>query len=148
MPGVGFHLGPALSEGQQADVIFGARLAKEISHLEIGQLVVVKDGVILAVEAFEGTDKCLLRGGELAGSDGGAVAVKVAKEKHDMRFDVPCIGLKTIETCAAARIAVFAFEPGKTLLLDEDEVRRTTSKKRVAVMTIPEEAPPAVRPII
>ena len=81
---------------------FGFRIAKEVSRLEIGQMVVVKNGTVLAVEGFEGTDKCLARGGELAGKDGGAVAVKVAKLKHDMRFDIPCIGLQTLETCAAA----------------------------------------------
>ena len=65
MPANGFHLGPKLSAAQRADVEFGFRLAKEVSRLEIGQTVVVKDGTVLAVEAFEGTDKCLARGGEL-----------------------------------------------------------------------------------
>ncbi len=106
MPGSGFQLGPKLSDAQQADVEFGFRIAKEISRLEIGQTVLVKDGTVLAVEAFEGTDKCLARGGELAGKEGGAVAVKVAKENHDLRFDIPCIGPLTFETCAAARISV------------------------------------------
>jgi len=78
MPGAGFHLGPKLSAQQREDVAFGHRLAKEVSRLEIGQLVVVKDGTTLAVEGFEGTDRCLARGGELAGPKGGAVAVKVA----------------------------------------------------------------------
>ena len=79
MPGSGFRLGPKLSAAQQADVEFGFRIAKEVSRLEIGQTVVVKDGTVLAVEGFEGTDKCLARGGELAGPAGGAVAVKVAR---------------------------------------------------------------------
>ena len=92
MPGAGFRLGPKLSDAQRADVDFGFRLAKEVSRLEIGQTVLVKEGTVLAVEAFEGTDKCLARGGELAGSAGGAVAVKVAKERHDFRFDIPCLG--------------------------------------------------------
>src|SRR6266481_2822242 len=100
MPGAGFHLGPKLSTEQQADIQFGLRIAKETSRLEIGQTVVVKDGTVLAVEGFEGTDKCLTRGGELAGREGGAVAVKVAKEKHDLRFDIPCLGVQTLETCA------------------------------------------------
>ncbi len=133
MPVAGFHLGPRLSEEQQADVQFGFRIAKEISRLEIGQLVIVKNGTTLAVEGFEGTDKCLLRGGELAGKDGGAVAVKVAKEKHDLRFDIPCIGAKTIETCASARISVLAMEPGKTLVLEQDQVAALTQKHRIAL---------------
>src|SRR5438067_2023654 len=78
---------------------FGYKVVKEISRLEVGQIVVVKNGTVLAVEGFEGTDKCLARGGELAGKDGGAIAVKVAKEKHDLRFDIPCIGPQTLETC-------------------------------------------------
>jgi len=95
MPQAGFELGPKLSAAQKEDVAYGFRLAKEVSRLEIGQIVVVKNGTVLAVEGFEGTDKCLARGGELAGKDGGAVAVKVAKLNHDMRFDIPCIGAKT-----------------------------------------------------
>ena len=74
------------------------RIASEISRLDIGQTVVVKNGAVLAVEGFEGTDNCLTRGGELAGKNGGAVAVKVAKINHDMRFDIPCIGPKTFES--------------------------------------------------
>src|SRR5271154_5845910 len=89
MPGKDFQLGPKLSDGQRTDVEFGFRIAKEISRLEIGQTVVVKNGTVLAVEAFEGTDQCLARGGELAGKDGSAIAVKVAREKHDLRFDIP-----------------------------------------------------------
>jgi DUF1009 family protein len=73
MPGPGFHLGPRLTDEQQADAAFGYRMAKEIARLEIGQTVVVKSGVVLAVEGFEGTDRCLSRGGELAGRGGGAV---------------------------------------------------------------------------
>jgi len=94
MPQAGFHLGPELSDEKRADVEFGFRIAREVSRLEIGQTVVVKKGAVLAVEGFEGTDKCLARGGELAGKDGGAVAVKVAKVNHDMRFDIPCVGCR------------------------------------------------------
>jgi len=135
MPGPGFQLGPPLEPAQQADVAFGFRMAKEISRLEIGQLVVVKGGTVLAVEGFEGTDRCLARGGELAGKDGGAVAVKVARKKHDMRFDVPCVGPQTLESCAAARIAVLALEPGKTLVLEQDQVEVLARKHRVSLVT-------------
>jgi hypothetical protein len=136
MPGAGFHLGPRLSEKQRADVDFGLRLAKEISRLEIGQTVVVKDGVALAVEAFEGTDKCLARGGALAGLAGGAVAVKVAKEKHDLRFDIPCLGPQTLETCAAAGIAALAFEAGRSLLLEQEACERLARQHKIAVTTV------------
>jgi len=136
MPQKGFHLGPKLSDGQKSDIDFGLRIAKEVSCLEIGQTVVVKDGTVLAVEGFEGTDKCLARGGELAGKDGGAVAVKVAKEKHDLRFDIPCLGPKTLEVCAAAKISVLAIESGKTLLLEREACETLAKKNRISVVTI------------
>lgn len=136
MPGEGFALGPKLSGDQRSDVEFGYGLAKEISRLEIGQLVVVKDGTVLAVEGFEGTDKCLARGGELAGKSGGAVAVKVAKHNHDMRFDIPAMGARTIETCAAAGISALALEAGKTLLLERDQCEKLAKKHGISVTTI------------
>ncbi len=136
MPADGFQLGPKLSETQRADVEFGLRLAKEVSRLEIGQTVVVKDGTVLAVEAFEGTDKCLTRGGDLAGPAGGAVAVKVARDKHDLRFDIPCLGPQTLETCAAARISALAFEAGKSLLLEQETCERLATKHKIALTTV------------
>jgi DUF1009 family protein len=136
LPGPGFGLGPKLTEDQRADAAFGFRIAKEIARLEIGQTVVVKSGVVLAVEGFEGTDRCLTRGGELAGRDGGAVAVKVAKTKHDMRFDIPCIGARTLEVAGTAGIAVLAMEAGKSLLLEEEQVKEIALKKRIAVITV------------
>jgi UDP-2,3-diacylglucosamine hydrolase len=135
MPGPGFRIGPKLSAEQQSDVAFGFRIAKEVSRLEIGQTIVVRNGTVLAVEGFEGTDRCLQRGGELAGAAGGAIAIKVAKEKHDLRFDIPCAGPNTIETCATARIAVLALEPGKTLLLDQSVCEELAKKNKIAVVT-------------
>lgn len=136
MPQTGFELGPKLSAAQKADVAFGFRIAKEVSRLEIGQLAVVKDGTVLAVEGFEGTDKCLARGGELAGKNGGAVAVKVAKLDHDMRFDIPCIGANTFETCAAANISVLALESGKSLLLERETCEELAKKNKISVTTV------------
>ncbi len=136
MPGAGFQLGRKLSDDQRADVEFGFRIAKEISRLEIGQIVVVKNGTVLAVEGFEGTDKCLARGGELAGKDGGAVAVKVAKPGHDLRFDIPCIGPQTLETCARSGVTVLALEAGRTLLLDPKACGALVKQHRLAVTTV------------
>jgi hypothetical protein len=136
MPGAGFLVGPRLTDPQRADIAFGFRIAKEISRLDVGQTVVVKDGTVLAVEAFEGTDKCLARGGELGGKEGGAIAVKAAKEKHDMRFDIPCIGPETLKTCAGARISVLAIEANKTLILERETVARLADDKRVCVTTV------------
>ena len=129
------QLGAPLSEREAADVPFGFRLAKEISRLEIGQTVVVKDGTVLAVEGFEGTDKALARGGELAGKSGGAVAVKVAKEKHDLRFDLPCIGPRTLEVCATSGVRVLAFETGRTLLLEPDVLATLVKQHGLTLLT-------------
>lgn len=136
MPQTGFALGPKISAEQIEDVEYGFKIAKEISRLEIGQTVVVKNGTILAVEGFEGTDKCLARGGELAGKNGGAVAVKVAKLNHDMRFDIPCIGAKTFEICAAAKISTLALESGKTLLLEREVCEELARKNKISVVTV------------
>ncbi len=136
LPGPGFRVGPRLTAAQREDVAFGRRIATEVSRLEIGQTVVVKRGTVLAVEGFEGTDACLARGGELAGRKGGAVAVKLAKPGHDLRFDIPTIGLKTVETCAASGVAVLAFEPGRTLLLEQDQVAAVARQRGVSVMAL------------
>jgi DUF1009 family protein len=132
MPGAGFVLGPALKDAQKEDAAFGFRIAKEISRLEICQTVVVKEGTVLAVEGFEGTDACLRRGGELAGGKG-AVAVKVAKEKHDLRFDIPCVGARTAEACKEARISVLVFEAEKTLLLEKPEAEALARKHKITL---------------
>lgn len=136
MPGSGFQMGRPLKPAQRADVEFGCRIAKEISRLEVGQTVVVKEGTVLAVEGFEGTDKCLARGGELAGKEGGAVAVKVAKENHDWRFDIPCIGPRTLETCAASGVSVFSFEAGKSLVLEQQACESLAKKNKISVTSI------------
>lgn len=136
MPEAGFALGPKLTARQSRDVSFGFRIAKRIAELDIGQTVVVKDLTVLAVEAFEGTDNCLARGGALAGKTGGAVAVKVAKHGHDMRFDIPCIGAQTLETCAGNGIRVLAFEAGKTILLDQDQCAQLAQRHRIAVAAV------------
>jgi len=139
MAPAGFRLGPELSNTEQDDVQLGFRIAKEISRLDIGQTVVVKDGAILAVEAFEGTDKCLLRGGELAGKNGGAVAVKVAKESHDLRFDIPCIGGNTIQSCQAGQISAMAMEAGRSLLLDKDKLLKAANEAGVCLVAVASE---------
>ena len=136
MPGPDFHLGPKLTKQQREDISLGYRLAKEVSRLEVGQTVIVKEGTVLAVEGFEGTDACLRRGGELAGAKGGGVAVKVAKENHDMRFDIPCIGRRTLESCAASKIAVLAVESSKTILLDREEVESLSQANGITVTTV------------
>jgi len=136
MPKAGFCLGPSPSKNQLTDIEFGRGIAKEISRLEIGQTVIVKGGTVLAVEGFEGTDDCLKRGGQLAGKVGGAVAVKVAKNQHDLRFDIPCLGERTLETCASAGISAIAFEAGSTLLLEQEDVETLANQHNITVTAV------------
>ena len=105
---------------EQADIQLGAKAAKITSGLEIGQTVVVKDGTILAVEGFEGTDETILRAGRLGGA--GGVVVKVAKLGHDMRFDIPIIGLRTFKMLKKAKISCLAVEAKRTILLERDKL--------------------------
>jgi DUF1009 family protein len=86
------------------------------------------------VEGLEGTDNCLRRGGSLGGKSGGAVAVKVAREKHDLRFDIPCVGLTTLDACRESKIAVLAFEAGMTLLLEQEEVAAVARKHTISLV--------------
>lgn len=146
MPPAGYRIGPKLSEEQEEDLVFGLRMAREVSRLEIGQTVVVRNGTVLAVEGFEGTDPCLQRGGELAGAGGGAVAVKVASAQHDFRFDIPCVGPRTVETCASAHVAVLGFESGRTLLLDREEVERLAVRNGVTLVSLPESSEATASP--
>lgn len=108
------------TEGEQRDIDLGFLVVEQTSALDIGQTVVVKDGAILAVEAFEGTDAAIRRGGKLGGA--GAVAVKAAKRGHDMRFDIPVVGERTIQVLRRARVAVLAVEAGRCILLDRERV--------------------------
>ncbi len=136
MPDTSFRLGRSLNREEEEAVAFGFRIAKEVSRLEIGQTVVVKQGTILAVEGFEGTDRCLKRGGELAGKAGGAIAVKVAKEHHDLRFDIPCVGASTVECCAQVGISILAFEADRTLLLEREQVEVLLKRHKLALIAI------------
>jgi UDP-2,3-diacylglucosamine hydrolase len=111
--------GPTSAE--QKDIEFGWSLAKEMGRLDVGQSVAVKEKAALAVEAIEGTDRCIERAGLLCKA-GGWTLVKVAKPQQDMRFDVPTIGVTTIENLHKARARVLAIEAGKTILLDQPEV--------------------------
>jgi UDP-2,3-diacylglucosamine hydrolase len=123
--------GPRLSRREEADAHFGFSVAKETSRLDIGQTVVVKGGTVLAVEAFEGTNAAMQRGGELGRKD--AVMVKVAKPKQDLRFDVPVIGPLTLEAARDARIRALGVEAGKTLLLEKDKLTALAEQHRISI---------------
>ncbi len=122
------------TERESEDARFGADIAKEIGRLDIGQTVVVKDKAIVAVEALEGTDETIRRGGRLAGE--GTVVVKMAKPSQDMRFDVPVIGIETIRTMREAKAALLAVEAQKTLILDEEDVKRLADESSICVVGI------------
>ncbi|MFA6849833.1 MAG: UDP-2,3-diacylglucosamine diphosphatase LpxI [Selenomonadaceae bacterium] len=105
---------------ERKDMEFGFRMAKEIGGLDIGQTAVVKNLAVMALEAIEGTDACIRRGGQLA--CGGAVVAKVAKPEQDVRFDVPTIGLKTIEAMVEVGATALVIEAGKTLVVEREKV--------------------------
>src|SRR5690348_14023542 len=105
-------------------------MAKEIGRIDCGQTVVVKWQTIIAIEAVEGTDECIRRAGQLC-PQGGFVVVKVAKPQQDMRFDVPTIGLWTLDTIAEAGGAVLAVEADKTILLEEPEFIQAADRLRL-----------------
>lgn len=107
--------------GERKDIEFGWNLAKEMGRLDVGQSVAIKEKAALAVEAIEGTDRCIERAGQLCRA-GGWTLVKVAKPQQDMRFDVPTIGITTIENLHKAGARVLAIEAGKTILLDQENV--------------------------
>ncbi len=134
LAGPGHLAGPAPGKRQLEDAAFAMRIARQVSALDIGQAVVVRHGTVLAVEAFEGTDSCIRRGGALAGGKGGAVLAKVSKPEQDFRFDVPVIGPRTLAAAAEARLSVIAVEAGKTLLLESDGIAGLAQKHRIAVV--------------
>ncbi len=113
------------------DIQFGFEMAKAVAGLDIGQTLVIKKKSVLAVEAIEGTDAAIQRGGALG--SGGVVVVKVAKPNQDMRFDVPAIGLKTMESLIEARAEALAFEAGKTIIMDQAEFIRIADKNNMVV---------------
>lgn len=119
---------------EQADIELGFSVARTTSGLDIGQTVVVKEGTIIAVEAFEGTDATIARAGELCGP--GAVVVKVAKQGHDMRFDIPVVGTNTIKLLKKARAAVLAVEAGRSILLEREKVIAAADKQGIALVAV------------
>lgn len=128
----GLIAGPKLSRAEEQDVDLGWNVAKEIARLDIGQTVIVKNGTVLAVEAFEGTNDAIKRGGALARE--GAVMIKVAKPNQDMRFDVPVVGVETIKIATEAKLRVIAVEEGKTLLLERERVVGLAERAKISLV--------------
>jgi len=129
----GLIAGRKLSRHEEEDVDLGWNMAKEIARLDIGQTVIVKNGTVVAVEAFEGTNDAIKRGGALA-REGAAVMVKVAKPNQDMRFDVPVIGVETIRVAGEAKLRVIAIEAGKTLILEGDTIAEFACRLDISIV--------------
>jgi UDP-2,3-diacylglucosamine hydrolase len=118
------------------DIALGFRVAKDVGRWDVGQSVVVKNGIVLAIEGIEGTDACVRRGGEVG--RGGVVVVKVAKPNQDLRFDVPAAGPATIATMKEAGGRILALEAGRTIVLDRDECLTAADAAGIAVVGVSE----------
>lgn len=123
------------TEEERSDVAFGYRMADEIARLDIGQTVIVKSGAVVAVEAMEGTDQTIARAGRLAGP--GTRVIKVAKPNQDMRFDVPVVGIATVEAMQAAGATALSVDAGRALLLDGDEMIRAADRAGISIVGRP-----------
>lgn len=128
-----FHFGPKLSQQQLEDIDLGRETINALSALHVGQLVTVKNGVVIAIEAIEGSDSAIKRTGELSKKD--AVIVKCAKKQQDMRFDVPTIGPRTIDRMIEAKAKVLALEEERCIILEKDEVLNKAKKAKITIVS-------------
>ena len=124
--------GPTLEELD--DIRFGQQIAKQIGGIDIGQTVVVKRKAIVAIEAMEGTDQAILRGGQIA--QGGAVIVKMSKPHQDFRFDVPVVGPRTIRHMMKCKAACLAIEANKTIMIDKYKCLRMANKFGICIIGV------------
>ena len=132
MPGVLTSRPPTAEE--QADMEFGFKMAKEMGRLDIGQTVVVKSCAVMAVEAIEGTDACIRRGGELG--RGNITVAKAAKPNQDLRFDIPTVGMTTLQTMCDAKATALVIEAGKTLLTDRENVLKMANEHGITIVAM------------
>lgn len=121
-------------EREWSDIRYAWPLAKQIAAMQIGQTLVVKDGAVVAVEGMDGTDATLRRAGEIAGE--GTVAVKLAKEGHDPRFDIPCVGPETVEVLEEAGVSALAIEAGNTLVLEREQTAQKAGRAGIAIVAL------------
>lgn len=122
------------SEMQMDDVNYGFWLAKEMGKIDVGQSVVIKDKMAMAVEAIEGTDVCIKRGCKLAKRN--AVVVKVAKPSQDKRFDIPAIGLRTLKTMKKYKASLIAVEANETIIVEQEKVVEFADKNNIVIMAV------------
>lgn len=122
------------TESQMEDVNYGFWLAKEMGGIDVGQSVVIKDKMIMAVEAIEGTDVCIKRGSKLAKRN--ACVIKVAKPKQDKRFDIPVVGLRTLRTMKKYKASLLAVEANETIIVDQEKVIKYADKHNIVLMAV------------
>ena len=131
-PGVLGKLKP--TEEQMEDVNYGFWLAKEMGKVDVGQSVVIKDKMVMAVEAIEGTDVCIRRGSKLAKKN--AAVVKVAKPAQDKRFDIPAVGLRTLKTMKKYKANLLAVEANETIIVDQEKVVKFADDNNIVIMAV------------
>ena len=141
LPGAGPVGSRGCSESEASDVRCGIAVAHDVGVHDVGQTVVVKSGMVLAVEAFEGTNAAIRRGGKLGGK--GSVVFKAAREGHDMRFDIPVVGLKTLKTMRRAGATALGFQAGRLILLDREAVVEFADRHGIAIVGVDSGLPPA-----
>lgn len=134
IPGVGLLTDRSLTEIEKSDIEHAKHVAHDVGLHDVGQTVMVKRGMVLAVEAFEGTNRAIRRGGKLGGK--GAVVFKAAREGHDFRFDIPVVGLKTLKVMKRAGATALAFQAGRLVLLDRSEVVDFANRHGIALMGV------------
>lgn len=134
MPAAGQIASRVPTASEKADMEFGFKMAKAIGGLDIGQTVVVKNLAVMAVEAIEGTDACILRGGQLGRGD--VVVAKVAKPNQDLRFDVPSVGPDTLRAMIEAKAKALVIEAGATLLVDKENVIKLADENEIAIIAM------------
>jgi UDP-2,3-diacylglucosamine hydrolase len=135
LPGEGTLTRRAPDERERGDIEYGLEVAREIARLDLGQTIVVRARACVAVEAMEGTDATVRRAGQLA--KGRLTVVKVAKPNQDMRFDVPVVGVPTIETMAEAGATCLCVTAGKTLIFDREEMLALADRRRITIVASP-----------
>ena len=126
------------TDAQLKDIQFGWSMAREMGRMDIGQSVVVKNQAAIAIEAIEGTDACILRAGQLCKA-GGFTVVKTAKPQQDMRFDVPTVGVGTIESINNAGGKVLAIEAGRTIMIDQEETISMANRLGICIIATNDE---------
>jgi len=134
MPQKGVLTKRSPNEAEFADIEFGRQIAKLMGEVDVGQTVVVKDKAIVAIEAMEGTDKTIFRGGKIAND--GAVVIKMSKPDQDLRFDVPVIGPRTIKTMIKCSAECLAIEAQKTLIIDKEKCLKLADRAGICITAV------------